>query len=384
MNFELTLPGRIIFGEGKINDLPALTTNYGSQVFLVRGKNGAVSQAVQDLLSNAGFSSTSFEVDKEPDIHLIADGVQSLRQSTVQWVLGVGGGSVLDSAKAIAGLASNPGDVMDYLEVVGAGKPLVARQYPIVLAPTTAGTGSECTRNAVLDVPERKVKVSLRSQTLLADIAIVDPTLTLSVPPNVTAFTGMDALAQVYEPFLSRRANPLVDALCREGMTTAIHALPSVVRNGNRLEDRKKMCYTSMLGGMALANAGLGAIHGFAGPLGGLLHAPHGAICARLFPAVVRQNWLAAQQNRCTAEIKMKMQEAAHLLTGQADADGLLLAEFLNQFIDSLDIPRLRDWGLEPHHFDLIAAQSASASSMKSNPVTLEQSELLAILAEAH
>lgn len=205
-------------------------------------------------------------------------------------VIGLGGGSVLDAGKAIAALVTNLGNVFDYLEVIGKGQPLVNAPLPFIAIPTTAGTGTEVTRNAVLGSPAHGVKVSLRSPMMLPSLAIVDPELTYGLPPEITASSGLDALTQLIEPFVSVKANPMTDAICREGIRHAAKSLRTVYHNGADASAREGMSLASLFGGLALANAALGAVHGFAGPLGGMLNAPHGAICAKLLPLVMEVN----------------------------------------------------------------------------------------------
>jgi alcohol dehydrogenase class IV len=302
-------------------------------------------------------------------------------------VVAIGGGSVLDAGKAVAALMTNPGDVMDYLEIIGRARPLQHEPAPFIAVPTTAGTGAEVTRNAVLGAPDHRAKVSMRSPLMLPRVAVVDPELTVSVPADVTATTGLDALTQLIEPFVSPRANPLTDALCRDGMTRVARALRRAWRDGADLEARTDMCLAALFGGMALANAGLGAVHGLAGPLGGMLGAPHGALCAALLPAVLHGNCraLAARANGdATAAAAMdRYEEVARILTGNRRASAGEAVAWARDLCRELDIPTLREMGLDPAEIPEAVERARQSSSMKGNPVALSPAELTEILAGA-
>ncbi|MEP0843728.1 MAG: iron-containing alcohol dehydrogenase, partial [Phycisphaerae bacterium] len=235
-------------------------------------------------------------IDGEPTVRMIEEGVKRARAGGRGLVIGIGGGSAIDAAKAIAAMAANEGELLDYLEVIGKGRALSRPPLPCVAIPTTAGTGAEVTRNAVLGSPAHRVKVSLRHPLMLPKLAVVDPDLTDGLPPSLTAFTGLDALTQLIEPFVSVKATPLTDALCREGIERAARALPRVYRDGGDAAAREEMCLASLLGGLALANAGLGAVHGLAGPIGGMFPAPHGAVCAALLPHATAINIRALRE----------------------------------------------------------------------------------------
>jgi alcohol dehydrogenase class IV len=295
----------------------------------------------------------------------------------------IGGGSVIDTAKAIAGLLTNDGDPLDYLEVVGRGQPLTRAALPWIAVPTTAGTGAEVTRNAVLAVPEKRVKVSLRSALLLPRVALVDPELTHDLPPALTAATGLDALTQLIEPYVSRRANPMTDAVCVDGIRRAARSLRRASENGRDASAREDMALASLYGGIALANAGLGAVHGFAGPIGGMLPAPHGAICAALLPHVVEANLRALRDRAPRSPALARYEEVARLLTGRAQAVADDAAPWLRDLTRALGIAPLRDYGITSTDFAAIAAAAEKASSMKANPLPLTPDELTSILERA-
>ncbi len=296
MTFEFATAGRILFGCGQLRQVPALARGLGRRALLVLGASNRGREGLTQALGEAGIRPVSFNVGGEPTTHLVDEATRMARAEGCDLVIALGGGSVIDAGKAVAGLLGNPGVALDYLELVGGGKSLANPGVPFVAIPTTAGTGAEVTRNAVLDVPEHKAKASLRSHHLLPRLAIVDPELTLSMPPEVTAYTGMDALTQLIEPFVSHAANPLTDGICREGLARAARSLAAVYRDGSDLTAREEMALAALCGGMALANAKLGAVHGFAGVLGGATGQAHGALCARLLPHVMEVNLRAADE----------------------------------------------------------------------------------------
>ena len=383
MRFEFATAGRVIFGAGTVKEAATAVHGWGERALLVVGKSAGRASALVKSLTDQGIQITIFHIPGEPTVELALNGVQAARQYRCELVIGMGGGSALDAGKAIAALMTNPGDPYDYLEVVGKGQPLVQAPAPYLAIPTTAGTGSEATRNAVLAVPEKRVKVSLRSASMLPRLAIVDPELTYSLPSETTASTGLDALTQLIEPFLSNAANPLTDALCREGIQRAARSLQRAYQQGDDMQAREDMSLASLFGGMALANAKLGAVHGFAGPLGGMFPAPHGAICTRLLPLVLEANLKALQARAPQPQILQRFDEAAQMLTGEAgaqDKDGIL---WLNELEEVLNIPPLAEYGIKKSDFPQIIAQAKKASSMKGNPIELNDSELAAILEQA-
>jgi alcohol dehydrogenase class IV len=299
-------------------------------------------------------------------------------------VAAIGGGSVIDTGKAGAMLLGNGGDPLDYLEVIGAGRPITRPSVPCVAVPTTAGTGAEVTANAVLASPGHRVKASLRGAAMLPRAALVDPLLTVSCPPQVTAASGMDALTQCLEPFVSPRANPLSDALAREGIRRAAAGLRPAYADGTDLAARADMAVASVAGGMALANAKLGAVHGLAGVLGGTVAVPHGVACAALLAPVIEAN-VAALRAAGPADhpALARYAEAAALLTGEPAAtieDGVA---WVRETLALLAIPGLGTFGLVPEQAGGIAAQALRSSSMQGNPVALTEASLCAVLARA-
>jgi alcohol dehydrogenase class IV len=381
--FELATATEIVFGRGRLRELPARVSGLGQRALLVAGADPTRAAGLRALLADAKLEVTLLQVIGEPSVDLARAGVELVREAGCDWVLGFGGGSALDAAKAIAALAGNPGDPLDYLEVVGRGRKLVAPALPCVAIPTTAGTGSEVTKNAVLGVLEQRVKVSLRGLSLLPRLALVDSELTHSMPPALTAATGLDALTQVLEPYVSIAANPLVDVLALEGVRRAARSLRRAFVDGNDADAREDMAMTSLLGGLSLANAKLGAVHGFASPLGGRFSAPHGAICARLLPLVMSANLLALRARAPQSPALERYHELGKLLTGRGAAraeDGI---EWLSELVADFSIPGLASYGLCAAEVSSVVAQARNASSMKGNPIELTPDELTEILERA-
>ena len=383
MKFEFATANRIIYGAGTSQQIADYAQGFGKRPLLVTGENSSRAQFAVDKLKANGFTVTQFAIADEPSIGIVLEGVILARDQACDFVIGIGGGSVIDGAKAIAALLTNDGEPLDYLEVVGKGLPLQNAPAPYIAIPTTAGTGAEVTRNAVLAVPERRVKVSLRSALMLPDVAIVDPELTYSMPPSITAVTGLDALTQVIEPFVSHLANPLTDALCRDGIQRAGRSLRRAYENGSDHDARNDMALASLMGGLALANAKLGAVHGFAGSLGGMFFAPHGAVCARLLPYAMETNVKALQSRQPENPALQRYSEIARTLTGNHDAivqDGV---EWIQSLCADLQIPGLSTYGLTTKDIPMVISQSKNASSMKGNPISLSETELAHILEQS-
>jgi len=379
--FEFATANKIIFGSGKLNELGNLIEGRAKRLLLVRGRSSDAIPRVREIISASDIQVTEFEVRGEPTVELVRAGVEFVRGCDM--VIGFGGGSVLDAGKAIAALAMNPGDVMDYLEVVGKGQPLINSPLPYIAIPTTAGAGTEVTRNAVVESREHGVKVSLRSPLMLPSVALVDPELTYSLPPGITASTGLDALTQLIEPFVSVKANPMTDAICREGMRHAARSLRRVYENGFDKEAREGMSLASLFGGMALANAGLGVVHGFAGPLGGTLHAPHGAICARLLPLVMDVNIEALQARQTEHPALKRYVEIAQILTGNPNATASDGVVWVSDLVRDLNTPSLSTYGMSEKNFLEAVENTMKASSTKGNPIPLTATELRSVLEEA-
>ena len=381
--FQFATATQIVFGAGALNQLTALARGLGQSAFLVLGSSERQRGRVEELLASAGVRAQVGRVQGEPTVEDVLGLVQSARAASTQLVIGVGGGSVIDAAKALAALLANPGDPLDFLEVVGRGRALEQPSLPCIAVPTTSGTGAEVTKNAVLAASAQRVKVSLRSDSMLPRVALVDPELTLSVPPDVTAATGLDALTQCLEPYVSCKSNPITDALSRQGLERGARALRRAFRDGADREARSDMALVSLFGGLSLANAKLGAVHGFAGPIGGRYPAPHGAVCARLLPLVVERNVRALRARAPQHPALERYQDIARIFSGRADADALDAVEWLGELVGALEIPRLSAYGLDAAAVPELVARAQVSSSMQGNPIVLTPEELAETLEDA-
>jgi alcohol dehydrogenase class IV len=381
--FEFATAARIVFGAGRISDSGKIAAGLGNKALVVTGRNPARCTPLMESLTEAGVTHATWPVEGEPSISDVERGVEAGRRQGCNLVVAMGGGSAIDCGKAIAAMLTNPGGLLDYLEIIGAGKPLPNRSVPFIAIPTTSGTGSEVTRNAVLASPEHKVKVSLRSAGMLPDVALLDPALTLNLPPDLTASTGMDALTQVLEPCVCLKATPLTDLFSKEGLRLAGRSLRKAWAEGANLQAREDMALASLYGGLALANAGLGAVHGFAGSIGGMFSAPHGAVCAVLLPHVMEANILALNSRDPQAPALARYTEVARILTGDPGASAQDGAAWVRGLVRDLQIPALASYGIKSGHAHEIVSKARRASSMKPNPVELSEEELTQILRRA-
>lgn len=378
--FEFATAGRVVFGAGRAAEVPALAAGFGSRALVCTGSDPARYAAVTAPLA---LPAETVRVAGEPTVDSVRAAIAAARDHGTDVVVAVGGGSVIDVAKAVAMLLANGGDPVDYLEVVGRGWPVTRRAVPCIAVPTTAGTGAEVTANAVLASPGDRVKASLRSPLMLPSIALVDPMLTLDCPPAVTASAGLDALTQCLEPFVSVRANPLTDSLARSGLRHAAAGLRRAYADGSDVEARTAMSTCSLFGGMALANAKLGAIHGVAGVLGGMIAIPHGVACAALLAPVVEVNVARLRAREPDNPVLARYAEVARHLTGRPEAsveDGLA---WIRDTVAQLDVPPLGTYGLRPEDWDQVVAGAARSSSMLGNPIPLTEDDLYEILAKA-
>jgi alcohol dehydrogenase class IV len=378
--FEFATAGRILAGAGRAVELPGVVAGLGSRVLVCTGADPARHGA---LLAALGRPAVVFAVAAEPTVDLARAGAAAAREHGADVVAAVGGGSVIDLGKAVAMLLGNGGDPLDYLEVIGSGRRITQPAVPCVAVPTTAGTGAEVTANAVLASPAHGLKASLRSPLMIPRVALVDPELTVSCTPRVTAASGLDALTQCLEPFVSVRANPLTDGLAREGLRRAAAGLRAAYADGSDLGARADMAMCSLLGGIALANAKLGAVHGLAGVIGGTADVPHGMACAALLAPVIEANVRALRSGPPGHPALGRYTEAARLLTGKPAAsidDGLT---WIRDTVSQLAVPGLAAFGIGPQHADDIAAKAASSSSMQGNPVALTHRDLSAAVRQA-
>ncbi len=380
MRFEFATAHRIFFGEDSLTSALTVAREFGSRVLLVTGSSVARAQPVLELLSKNRVDDIPFAIAGEPTTEQVLQGVAHAKRERCDWVLAVGGGSVLDGGKAIAALLANPGDLFDYLEVIGRGRALTAPSAPFVAVPTTAGTGTEVTRNAVLASHAHRLKISLRSPLMLPRMAVIDPKLTWHLPPDLTASTGLDALTQLIEPYVSIHANAMTDLFCLDGIKRVAGSLETAYRNGHDATAREGMALAALEGGLALANARLGAVHGLAAPLGGMFPAPHGKICAALLPHVMAINVRALRSRAPRSPALDRYATIARILTGHESArpeDGV---RWVVDLCARLEVGGLKKYGLGPGDFPVLVEKSAQASSMKGNPIPLEPGEVEAIL----
>ena len=384
MKFEFATATKIIFGAGTLRQAGAVAKEFGQRALVVTGRDARRAGPLLEILLKASMGAATFSVAGEPELSNVDQGTALAKKDKCDFVVALGGGSVIDAGKAIAAMMTNDGVLLDYLEIIGRGKALMKPSAPFIAIPTTAGTGSEVTRNAVLSSPEHKLKVSLRSPLMLAKVAIVDPELTYDLPPELTASTGLDALTQLIEPFVCSRANPMTDGLCTEGIRRAARSLHAAFTNGKNKSAREDMAVASLFGGLALANAGLGAVHGFAGPIGGSFPAPHGAVCAALLPHVMAVNIHALRQHDTAGgDTLRRYDEVARLLTGNIGATADDGVKWVRELVGDLQIKPLGAYGIREEHIADLVAKSANASSMKANPVSLTSEELADILRHA-
>lgn len=376
--FELATAARIVFGAGKHAEAPAALAEMGAKrALVVSGQRGERAAAMVEALRARGIEAERASVAGEPTVAWVREATRAAARCDA--VLAIGGGSAIDAGKAIAALVANGGDPLDYLEVIGQGRPLTRPSLPFVAIPTTAGTGSEVTRNAVLGSKEHGVKASLRSAHMLPRLSIVDPELLVGAPAEVLRSSGLDALSQLIEPFLSARAQPLTDALAREGMRRSARSLPRSARGEGDAGAREDLALASLCGGICLANAGLGAVHGFAAPAGAMLDAPHGAVCAALLAATMETNLGALRARAPDHPAAARFAEVAAILTGRAEATAEEGIAWVRALCADLGVPGLRSYGLCEEDVPALCAKAKAASSMKANPIALTDEELRAI-----
>jgi len=373
--FGITGPGRILFGRGEAAKAPALISALGPRGVVVHGANPARAAWLVTALRAAGCEVLPLACAAEPTLPMLEAAVAEARGYGAAWVVGLGGGAALDLGKAVAALVPAPGGAMDHLEVVGKGLPLVVPPLPFVALPTTSGTGAEATRNAVIGLPDHGRKVSLRDDRMLARIAIVDPGLTDDCPRGVTLASGLDALTQVIEPFVSSKATPFTDALTRPAITMGLAALMRLMRAEDPVA-RDHLAWVSLCGGLALANAGLGAVHGLAGVIGGMTPAAHGAICGVLLGPVL-------QMNRQRIGPGGRLDEVCAALADGLGGSATDAPQRLADWARAEGLPDLTQQGLAPGDYRAVAQAALSASSMKANPVALSVADLESVLAAA-
>ncbi len=383
MEFEFATASRVIFGNGSLTNLGKLVAELGKRALLVGGASIERIMPAHELITAHGLPAFIYQMSGEPTLEIVRRGVELARQNECDVVVAIGGGSAIDAGKAIAAMTKNAGDILDYLEVIGQGKALEQAGLPFIAIPTTAGTGSEVTRNAVIASSEHGVKASLRSIWMYPRVALVDPELTYALPANHTAACGMDALTQLIEPFTCNRPSPIADALCEAGIRLAVRYLRTAYIDGKNSEVREAMSLVSLYGGIALANARLGAVHGFAAPIGGTRSAPHGAVCARLLPVVVECNIKALSEREPASQSIDRYRQIARICTGDERAEAEALVGWLYNLREDLDIPSIASYGFGRDEFSELVDKASQASSMKGNPIQLTYGEMEWILTQA-
>ncbi len=381
--FEFTTAGKIVFKRGGLADLGSLGSSLGSTALVITGATPSRATTVVSLLQAASIRHELFPIAGEPTVGEVRAACLAARKLGATWILGFGGGSPIDAAKATAALVGNPGDPMDYLEIVGKNQPLTHPGLPCIAIPTTAGTGAEVTRNSVLTSPEHALKVSLRSPWILPKVALIDPELLLPLPPPLTASTGMDALTQLIEPYVSTRANPLTDGFCLDGLRRVARSLERCCQVPHDITAREDMALASLQGGLALTNAGLGAVHGFASPIGGISGAAHGSVCAALLASTLEANIQALRLRSPNSGTLSRFRYIARILTGKEESSADACVSWVRELSLRLGLPRLRELGIEQGQFAALVEKAAQSNSMKANPILLTAAELHGILERA-
>jgi alcohol dehydrogenase class IV len=372
--FGITGPGRILFGRGEAAKAPALIRAFGARGVVVRGANPGRAAWLVDALQP---QILALPCVGEPTLATLLAALTLARNHRPDWVVAVGGGAALDLGKALAGLIPAPDGPMEHLELVGKGLPLKVDPLPFIAIPTTAGTGAEVTKNAVIGLPDLGRKVSLRDDRMVARLAIVDPALTDGCPKAVTLASGLDAVTQVIEPFVSVKATPYTDALTRPAIGTGLRALIALMHDEDP-DARDRMAWVSLCGGLSLANAGLGAVHGLAGVIGGMTGAAHGAICGALLGPVLQANRAAA-----TGTARDRLDEVITILAEVLGSTAVEAPAALQAWAWAEGLPGLVALGVTEDQHAVIAAASLAASSMKGNPVALDDAALCDVLARS-
>jgi alcohol dehydrogenase class IV len=391
VSFRFETAARIVFGRGRLDEIGKLIAERGRSALVVSnadrsGKQGLMAR-IERLAAAESVAVETFWIRGEPEMGDVDRGLEAARRIDAEVIVGIGGGSAIDAAKAVAGLMTNEGTCLDYMEVIGEGRPIRVPPLPWIAVPATAGTGAEVTRNAVIGSKEHAYKASIRSPMLLARIALVDPEIGVAVPRDVTARTGMDALTQCVESYTSSGANAMTDPLALEGVARAGRSLRRAVENGNDLDAREDMALAALISGITLTNAGLGAVHGLAAPLGARFPVPHGAVCAALLPHVMKANIDALRSEDRRHPVLRRYAEVGWHLTGRRDLSDTDAAEagaeIAAKLARDLEIPGLGELGVEEKGIDGVVEMAQKASSMKFNPVVFPAVTLAEIVRRA-
>ncbi|ELI0350892.1 iron-containing alcohol dehydrogenase [Vibrio vulnificus] len=376
--FQFMTATRIIFGEGALQSSLSILSQFGYSALLVTGKDLARAMPIIGYFKSQNIRYQHVAISGEPNITMVEETAIIGRKFKPDMVVAIGGGSVIDMGKALAAIIPNQGDVYDYVEVVGRNVPLKTQPIHFIAIPTTASTGSEVTRNAVLKSGQDKVKVSLRSPDMLADVAIVDPTLTYGTDAYTSGRGAMDAFTHLMEAYVCGEPNPLTDMICEEGLRRLSHSIiPGCLQDDYKA--RSDLAFSAMLGGMAITNAKLGAAHGLASALGGKLDAPHSVITAQLAPHVMNENIMAAREAG-RADVLTRYKSLARLVTKNGDASELEGVEWVKGVLDKLQLPELSQFGVCSTSFDAVAEDALRSVAIKGNPLPLTKARLSYIL----
>jgi alcohol dehydrogenase class IV len=392
-SFEFATPERIVFGPGVVSQAGTLAASLATSiasaartdtpVLLVTGRDPRRADPVRESFRRAGLGWAEFTVAGEPTVSDAQAGAQRAIDIGAACIVSCGGGAVIDAGKAISALATHPGDPFRFLEIIGQALPLQNAPLPFVAVPTTAGTGAEATRNAVLTSPAHSLKVSLRSPGMVPKVALIDPELALDLPPDLTACTGLDALTQLLEPWVGSKSNGLTDTCCREGLPRTARSLGRAIAHGRDLQARSDLAFGAFLSGLALAHSGLGAVHGLAGPIGGRFPAPHGAVCAALLGPVWRANVETLRRTAPDHPSLERYRQAAGWLTGCPGASIDEGHRWIAESVSGWPVPRLSRFGISTADFPALIQAAQGSSSMKGNPIRLPDESLAQALAEA-
>ncbi|WP_029031599.1 iron-containing alcohol dehydrogenase [Salinarimonas rosea] len=378
-SFTFGPSGQIVFGRGRAAEAPGLVAAMARRVVLVHGRDSARAGWLHEGLVACGVAVTALGCPGEPTLPLLEDALETARAFAPDAVVAIGGGAAIDLGKALAALIPQETAPLDHLEVVGRGLPLGRAPLPCIALPTTAGTGAEVTKNAVVGVPEHRRKVSLRDARMVPRLAIVDPALTDGLPRAPTLASGLDALTQVIEPYLSARANPFTDALCRAAIPLALPALARLME-AEDADARDAMAFVSLCGGLALAHAGLGVVHGLAGPIGGLADAPHGAVCGALLPHALEALDAAAAPG---SELARRLAEVRPDLAPALGVSPEETPRALAAFSARHGLPGLAALGVDPADHETLAEMAETSSSMKASAIAFDAPALVAVLRAA-
>ncbi len=391
IEFEfLSLP-QIYFGRKQINKLSSITKEYGQNAIIVASeslwKNNEIKSIIEDELTTKDISINVFHSRGEPTVTSVDHGVERAQEVKAEIIIAIGGGSTIDLGKAIAGLVTNTGSAKNYLEIIGKGKKIIEQPLPLIAIPTTAGTGTEVTENAVILSREDKLKASIRNPLLIPKVAIIDPELMVSLPKEITASCGLDALTQLIEAFTSNKSQPITDSLAILGIQKATESLIRTFDEGNDLDAREDMAFASLLSGICLANAGLGALHGLAGSIGGMFNIPHGIICGALLSSTIEQNIIkllsqVPYSHKLSKYVRLGEIVSEHPFETMREAVTNIIG-YTRNITKILEIPKLAKFGFKQSEFKAIITQAKKSSSMGYNPVELSDEQLTEILLQA-